>query len=495
MSTLTRTLSFTGNQGTLQKTTTHLNLDSANTTSTSTVMTGPPDPNTPASGIVKFTIYSGSRSVDVDSRKLTSSGTKSFSSAEYRKVAPQDPLHADGRVPAWHRLLQAEHVPAVNRDRPLLRQGPRVRRGARNWIRGTKHACFVLVLDLDEEPRWGRVQEAWREDFVLTSHMGVAYVSGLSKNARGRTRTRLCLWSSTLLPTSHDGDGRSFKVVIDLDAMMVYHVLDEVSAVVSAVLYDALADWGYDEFIVADDNGIDVIPPYPQLRRQSEHGYDPAVVQHQYYDFTLDIFLNLVANGTIPKATLKAAARRILSTKYDLGLFDDPYIPDSVGVNANTTAHLFIEGKLAADSPLTLADHQEHRAALIRRTNETRPPPAAIAFTFAKGATHAIRVDVEVRECELAQCADRVALKLGGHGESHLVLCSRVKRISRRPPTSSAVDAKWNGDAESADHATFNLSANQTVLADPMFALGKPVVIVLQGGRPSMTTTVRLSPY
>jgi beta-glucosidase-like glycosyl hydrolase len=44
------------------------------------------------------------------------------------------------------------------------------------------HACFSPVLDLGKEPRWGRVQEAWGEDFVLTSHMGVAYASGLSKN-------------------------------------------------------------------------------------------------------------------------------------------------------------------------------------------------------------------------------------------------------------------------------------------------------------------------
>jgi beta-glucosidase-like glycosyl hydrolase len=44
------------------------------------------------------------------------------------------------------------------------------------------HACFSPVLDLGKEPRWERVQEAWGEDFVLTSHMGVAYASGLSKN-------------------------------------------------------------------------------------------------------------------------------------------------------------------------------------------------------------------------------------------------------------------------------------------------------------------------
>ncbi len=62
------------------------------------------------------------------------------------------------------------------------------------------HACLAPVLDLGKDPRWGRVQgelptlysvnwlnfcclEAWGEDFVLTSHMGVAFASGLSKNS------------------------------------------------------------------------------------------------------------------------------------------------------------------------------------------------------------------------------------------------------------------------------------------------------------------------
>ena len=64
------------------------------------------------------------------------------------------------------------------------------------------HACFAPVLDLAKDPRWGRVQgkcqfqvipcpctdivliiEDWGEDMVLTSHMGVAFASGLSKNS------------------------------------------------------------------------------------------------------------------------------------------------------------------------------------------------------------------------------------------------------------------------------------------------------------------------
>lgn len=44
------------------------------------------------------------------------------------------------------------------------------------------HACFSPVLDLSLEPRWGRLQENFGEDTILTSYMGVAMSSGLSKN-------------------------------------------------------------------------------------------------------------------------------------------------------------------------------------------------------------------------------------------------------------------------------------------------------------------------
>ena len=45
-------------------------------------------------------------------------------------------------------------------------------------------ACLSPVLDLGLEPRWGRVQEGWGEDVLLTSQMGVAMASGLSKDGQ-----------------------------------------------------------------------------------------------------------------------------------------------------------------------------------------------------------------------------------------------------------------------------------------------------------------------
>ncbi|KAJ7174641.1 glycoside hydrolase family 3 protein [Mycena filopes] len=563
------------------------------------------------------------------------------------------------------------------------------------------HACFAPVLDLGKEPRWGRVQEAWGEDFVLTSHMGVAYASGLSKNgswsepdavvpvvkhfaAHGSPRGGL-----NAAPFIGRGSRQvlmemlvPFKAVIDLGGakgvMMSYNELDDVPAVVNPMLYDALADWNYDGFIMADDNGMKYL-----LTRHTVADSNADTIQQwfnagggvQFYDFTIDIFLNatleLVANHTVSKSTLKAAARRVLSTKYDLGLFDNPYIPDSVdsaaltaahvpltldaahrsivllenrnatlplkpadqglktialigpfsdilnygdysgpwgayptansstlrqamaahlaanapdvklvsswgsntwlyngqynipgyllsadgvpgglratyyadtnfteavfqrqetpnrdwgiyppvglpsnnfsvvwegevevpvdrdvagwigvGVNANTTARLFVDGSLTAESPLTLSGNIIGNIEQLAYdvVNGTGPPPGASAFSFKKGAKHSLRV--EFQAWNHVQKFENVN-SVNAQVELFWNLVDRADAVGQAVDVAKgadvivlAVGANWNSDAESGDRATLGLSANQTVLADAMFALGKPVVIVLQGGRP-----------
>ncbi|KAK4497026.1 hypothetical protein PRZ48_011475 [Zasmidium cellare] len=254
------------------------------------------------------------------------------------------------------------------------------------------HACLSPVLDVCKDNRWGRCQEDWGEDHILTSHMGVAYASGLSKNsswgepdavvpvmkhfaAHGAPQGGL-----NAAPWMGHGNREvlqnllvPFKAAVELGGargvLMAYSELDDIPSHVSPMLYGALEEWGYDGFVIADDTGM------AQLEKVHEVASSPADAIGQwynaggmisYYDYPLDIFLNstveLVNNHTVSLETLKQKMRRILSVKYDLGLFSNPYIPESTDPEAIVDEHI----------PLTLeAAHKS--IVLLENRNSTLP--------------------------------------------------------------------------------------------------------------------------
>lgn len=222
------------------------------------------------------------------------------------------------------------------------------------------HACFSPVLDLGLDPRWGRMQEAWGEDKVLTSHMGVAYSSGLSKNGS---------WSDpdAVVPvmkhfaahgspqSGHNagpfmGHGNRqvfqdlltpFRAAVQLGGargvMMAYNEFDDIPAHVNPKLYQALDEMGFNGFIIADDTGMNDIytqhavadSPSDAIRQWYKAG---GMVQ--FYDWPLELLLSatkeLVANGSLELSTLQSRAQSVLGVKWDLGLFDNPFVSSAV---------------------------------------------------------------------------------------------------------------------------------------------------------------------
>ncbi|KAJ7167966.1 glycoside hydrolase family 3 protein [Mycena filopes] len=564
------------------------------------------------------------------------------------------------------------------------------------------HACLAPVLDLGKDPRWGRTQEAWGEDFVLTSHMGVAYSSGLSKNsswaepdavvpvlkhfaAYGSPRSGLNAAPSMLRGLREVMQEMlvPFKAAIDLGGargvMMSYNELDEIPASVHPVLYGALAEWGFDGFTTADDTGM------AQLFSTHHVASSPADAIAQwynaggmidFYDFPIDVLVNstidLVANGTVQLSTLQDHVKKILGVKYDLGLFDDPFIPASidaaaltaahapltldaahrsivllenrdhtlpispsaqhlhtialigpfsdilnygdysgqwgayptngsstlrqamsshlhahapdvrlvsswgaetwtyhgqynipgyllsfdgapgmrgtyyadtnfhtpvfvlqetpnrdwglyppvannslslpsnnfsavweaeltvpvdgaavdgwlgVAVAANCSARLFVDGVLLAETPATPSGNILGNIQL--GANTTQAPPGSAPFRFVEGAKHRLRL--EFKAFNLFQKRANFG-SLNAEVELFWNLVDRTDAVEKAVDVAKtadlvvlAVGANWNSDGENGDRATLGLSVAQAILADAIFALGKPVVLVLQGGRP-----------
>ncbi|CAH0022480.1 unnamed protein product [Clonostachys rhizophaga] len=255
------------------------------------------------------------------------------------------------------------------------------------------HACFAPVLDIAKEPRYGRSQETFGEDFVLVSHMGVAYSSGLSKNGAvsdsdatvpvlkhfaghgvpsgglhsnawaGRGRRELL--SETLIP---------FKAAIEQargvrGIMMSYTALDDLPAHIDPFLYKQLKKWSFDGFVISDWCGLQETvtghlvaeSPADAIRQWLNAGGGIFL-----YDFTPDVIVSsiieLVKNGGVELSVLQERVRKILEVKYDLGLFHNPYLSEVIDSQAITISHI----------PLAL-EAAQNSIVLLENRNETLP--------------------------------------------------------------------------------------------------------------------------
>lgn len=271
------------------------------------------------------------------------------------------------------------------------------------------HACFSPVLDLGQDSRWGRLQEAWGEDKVLTSHMGVAYSSGLSKNASWSEPDAVVPVMKHFAAHGSPQAGRNaapfmghgnrqvfqdlmtpFRAAVELGGvrgvMMAYNEFDDIPAHVNPKLYKALDDWGFDGFIIADDTGMNELYTVHQVADSPADAirqWYNAGGMVQFYDWSLELLLNstkeLIANGSLELSTLQSRVQSVLSVKWDLGLFDDPFISphiDPVQIVKDNRG-LTLE---AAQKSIVLLENRN--STLPLRTIEQRIPRIALIGPF-----------------------------------------------------------------------------------------------------------------
>ncbi|KAI1091477.1 glycoside hydrolase family 3 protein [Rostrohypoxylon terebratum] len=272
------------------------------------------------------------------------------------------------------------------------------------------HACLSPVLDIGQDPRWGRMQEAWGEDKVLTSHMGVAYSSGLSKNGSWSEPDAvvpvLKHFAAHGAPQSgHNtapfmGHGNRqvlqdlltpFKAAIQLGGargvLMAYSEFDDIPAHVHPLLYQALKDWGFDGFTIADDTGMAELQAVHKVADSPGSAIGQwfnAGGMIQFYDYPLATYLNttkdLVANGSVELSTLQSHIRSILGVKWDLGLFDDPYIPAEISPQEIVKSHRNLTLEAARRSIVLL---ENKNSTLPLKPQAQKPTKIALVGPFS----------------------------------------------------------------------------------------------------------------
>lgn len=366
------------------------------------------------------------------------------------------------------------------------------------------------VLDLARDPRWGRVEEDFGEDPYLTGQMGLAWVLG----AQGKSLSdedavvaepkHFVAHGSPAGGTNtspvHIGERelrtimlKSFEPAIRqghaMGVMAAYHEIDGIPMTADPMLLkDVLrGEWGFQGFVLSDLGAIRRLYNAHRVAATPQDAACMAIrsgVDMQFYDFPHDVFqnalINCVHNGTLSEADLERAVRSVLRVKFMLGLFDHPLVDTALQTRVyRSPQHLAVSLHSALQS-MTLLKNQGNLLPLSKSLRK-------IAVIGPNG--NVARYGDYEREAN----GEHISVLEG----VRTLLPQANVTFSEGDDISAAVAAAQGADVvimalgerhgisgEGFDRSSLDLPGNQEQLLEAVAAAGKPVVLVLENGRP-----------
>lgn len=236
--------------------------------------------------------------------------------------------------------------------------------------RGIRHVLSPVV-NLATDPRWGRTEETYGEDPVLSAAMGVAFVKAFEE--------RGIVTNPKHFAVNHGDGGRDsypihlnerlleetyfvpFKAVIQKGGarsiMSAYNSIDGFPASANNWLLNKKLreDWRFRGFVLSDagaTGGANVLhftaADYADAGRKAVENGQDVMFQTAYEHHTL--FNKYFLDGTINTAAFDSAVARVLRVKFELGLFEKPYLTIEDVESWTVAAHRNLAREAAAKS-------------------------------------------------------------------------------------------------------------------------------------------------
>lgn len=218
--------------------------------------------------------------------------------------------------------------------------------------RGIRH-ILSPVINLATDVRWGRTEETYGEDPYLTTQMGIAFIQSFEK--RGIITT-----PKHFVANVGDGGRDSYPIYASEWYMNQTHFVPFIGAINKAGArsimtaynsYNGTAcsanewlltqklkkDWAFKGFVISDANAVggevvlhQTAETYSQSGAHAINAGLDVIFQTDYSHAAL--FYPAFTDGSLNLKRLDDAVSRVLRVKFELGLFEQPYIalPDSI---------------------------------------------------------------------------------------------------------------------------------------------------------------------
>lgn len=388
---------------------------------------------------------------------------------------------------------------------------------------GGVHWTFAPMVDISRDPRWGRVMEGAGEDPYLGSAIAKARVKGFQGDEIGATNSVLAcakhfaaygaavggrdynsvdmsermLWEVYLPP---------FKATVDAGVatfMNSFNDLNGIPATGNSYLQrDILkGKWNFQGFIVSD---------WGSIGEMINHGYvkdgrgaaKAAITAGSDMDMESRCYKNnlaqLVKSGEVDIALVDDAVKRILRKKFELGLFDDPYRfldADREKKEMNNPEHTKAAREVAAKCIVLMKNENN----LLPLSKDIK----TIAFIGPLVKEHkqnlgfwSIELDNVDYEKFVVSQWEGLQNKIGKNtkllyaqgckieGEDRSGFAEAIETAKKADVVIMSIGEKRDMSGEAKSRSNINIPGVQEDLVKAIHATGKPVVVLVNAGRP-----------
>ena len=384
------------------------------------------------------------------------------------------------------------------------------------------HWTFAPMVDIGRDPRWGRVMEGAGEDTYLGSKIAFARVIGFQGKKLGELDAVMAcskhfaaygaavggrdynsvdmsermLWETYLPP---------FKATVDAGVatfMNAFNDLNGIPATGNAYLQREIlkGKWNYKGFVVSDWGSIGEMIPHGYAK-DSKEAAQLAITAGSDMDMESNAYRNnlvaLVQEGKVDVALIDDAVRRILYKKFELGLFDDPYRfsnPDRQQKALNNLEHTRFAREIAAKS-IVLLKNENNILPLSKQTKTIAFIGPAVKPARANHGFWAVDVkDVDSTyiisqwkglENKVGKNTKLLYAKgCGFEDTSKAGFDEAVAAANQADVVIVSLGERWNMSGEAKSRSSLQLPGVQEELLKAIHATGKPIVVLINAGRP-----------
>ena len=384
------------------------------------------------------------------------------------------------------------------------------------------HWTFAPMVDISRDPRWGRVMEGAGEDTYLGSKIAYARVKGFQGNQLGDLNSVMAcvkhfaaygaaiggrdynsvdisdraLWETYLPP---------FKAALDAGAATFMNSFNDINGVPATgnkyIQRDILkGKWNFTGFVVSDWGSIGEMVNHGFNKDKKEAAYAAITagsdmdMESNAYRYSL---AELVKEGKVSESLIDDAVKRILRKKFELGLFDNPYRYSDAKrqqkelVNPENTK---AARDIAAKSIVLLKNEKK----TLPLSKDTKTIAFIGPMVKLKRANHGFwAVDLKdvdstyiVSQWEgLQRKASKNTQLLYAKGcgitdTSKAGFQEAVNVASQADVVIVSVGEKPDMSGEAKSRSTINLPGVQEDLIKELQKTGKPIVVLINAGRP-----------